>query len=230
MIKQRQYPALARQTWLDIYFMHWRVNPEKLQPYVKQPYELDLFDNSAWISVVCFRAKNSRLRFFPFDIVSSAIQTNVRTYVTLPNEQEPGVYFLELFLNNRFAVSSARVGVNLPFEYVDAMSIKSPHVCTYKSRNENGIKLHAAFHDTGKSDESQLAQFLTDRYVIWNEKGNRLIKIPITHPSWRITSAEATVLTNQTHPLIQGRQPDIVHAGDDKLTCLYPYETVGFVL
>lgn len=232
MIEKRKYPAIALQTWSDIFFMHWRVEPESLRQYVKPPYELDIFDGSAWISVVCFMAKNSRLRFIPFDFVTSAIQTNVRTYVRLSHRKnsgrpEPGVYFLKLLLNNRFAVNSARLGLSLPFQYVTATMEKQGHLFTYKSVDERETKLHVSFYSVEEGDSSDLANFLTERYAIWHHKGNRLVKIPISHAKWQITRAKASIFTNHTHPLIQGRQPDIVHAADEKLTHLYPYEIVG---
>lgn len=230
MIEKRRYPAIARQTWTNIFFMHWRVNPESLQHYIKRPYELDIFDGSAWISVVCFVAKNSQLRLLPFDFVSSAIQTNVRTYVTMPHERERGVYFLKMLLNNRFAVTSAQLGINLPFQYVNALATKRDGIITFKSEQKNETELHATFCATENRDESELTHFLTERYAIWHHKGNRIIKIPITHSKWRINGAEATVFTNNTHPLIEGRRPDYVHAGDEKTTHLYPYETVGLIV
>lgn len=230
LIEKRKYPAIAKQKWSDVFFMHWRVEPNLLQGYVQQPYELDLFDGSAWISVVCFIAKKSRLRFIPIDFVSTAIQTNVRTYVTVPNESERGVYFLKLYLNNQFAVSSARFGMNLPFQHVFANASIKEHSSTFQSEDEREPKLHVTFRRKDEYDESALAQFLTERYAIWNQKGNRLIKIPITHPAWRVLHAEVAIHINKVHPLIQGREPDIVHAGDEKLTHLYPYETVGFIL
>lgn len=230
MIEKRKYPAIARQTWTNIFFMHWRVDSESLQQYIKRPYELDIFDDSAWVSVVCFVAKNSQLRLLPFDFVSSAIQTNVRTYVTMPHERERGVYFLKLLLNNRFAVTSAQLGINLPFQYVNALVTDQDGIITFKSERENETKIHVEFCTTKRRDESELAHFLTERYAIWHHKRNRLIKVPITHPKWWINRAEATIFTNNIHPLIEGRRPDYVHAGDEKITHLYPYETAGLFL
>lgn len=228
MIEKRKYPAIARQTWTNIFFMHWRVDPDSLQTYMKQPYILDTFDGSAWMTVVCFVAKNSQLRGLPFNFVNTAIQINLRTYVTMPGRAERGVYFLKLLLNNKFAASSGRLGVNLPFEYVDVAVTEQENVTIFKSEQERATQVHVAFQQTEKRDKSELADFLVERYSIWHHKHNRLIKIPITHARWRLNHAKANVISHHLHPLIHGRLPDIVHAGDEKTTHLYPYETAGF--
>lgn len=227
MIEKRKYPVFAKQAWDDVFFMHWKVAPEILAPQIPAPLQLDLFDQSAWITVVCFVAKNSQLRFLPINFVAKAIQTNVRTYVTMPHHEERGVYFLNTFVNNRLATLGARTTFHLPFHYVEAELLQEDGRCTYINRQANQTMLHVSFEALKAAPERKLAEFLTERYAIWNMKHNRMIKIPIFHRPWTIHTASATIFENKVHPLIQGSTPDFVHQGDHKLSHLYPYETVG---
>lgn len=231
-MKARKYPYMAHQQWNDVFFMHWPLEPEKLTPYIPRPLELDTFDKVAWITIVCFVVKNSQLRGFSFPIVPFAIQTNVRTYVRMPQEKEPGVYFLNLYLNHRFAARSARRIFNLPFRYVEAGRIRKHKTYTYQSKVQKGgpFLLHATFEKSNRVIQSDLIQFLTERYVIWNRKGKQIIKVPISHDQWQIKEANVTIQAQNVHPLIQGMSPRYVHAGDWKLTHLYPYESVAYFI
>lgn len=232
-MNKRKFPSFATQQWNDVFFMHWRVQPEVLQSYIPEPLELDLNDGSAWITVVCFVAKQSRLRHVPLTIVPEAIQTNVRTYVRLPKPlaQERGVYFLNVYLNKKLAVIGARRLFHLPFETAQTTCKRTKKsTYTYKNIVQGETKLHASFQRKKQPSTEKLTHFLTERYAIWHRRNNRLIKIPIAHIPWRIKEAEVTIHTQQIHPLIKGKSPALVHAGDVKLSFLYPFETIGYYL
>lgn len=228
MIEERKYPKIAQQEWDEVYFMHWKVAPEKLAAYIPKPFELDLFDGYAWLTAVSFLAKHSRLRFIPFDFVRRAIQTNLRTYVKLPHHKEPGVYFLKTFLNHRFASFSARELFHLPFQYMEADFVEENKKSTFINRVDGEKILHLSFVAQDEAAEEEQASFLTERYAIWNVQANRIIKIPILHDPWTINEAEVLTRENKLHPLIRDVEPDIVHYGGRKLSYLYPYERIGF--
>ena len=40
-------------------FMHWEVQPEKLEPYIPEGLELDLFEGKAYVGVIPFQMKNA---------------------------------------------------------------------------------------------------------------------------------------------------------------------------
>src|SRR5699024_3498929 len=191
-------------------------------------FQVDSFQGSAWITVVCFVAKNSRISLLPIDLIDQAIQINVRTYVTCPNQREAGVYFLDVNINNRLAALGAQRAFNLPFHYVEAELISEGACKTYKSSLTDESILKVTLQATGKTDQSELAHFLTERYTIWHHKGNRLIKIPITHSHWQVKEAEAIYCEQDLHPVIANKEPDLIHFAGEKIAYLYPYETVGF--
>lgn len=230
MIVRRKYSKIAEQQWDDIFFMHWRLNPDDLRAYIPAPFELDTFEGAAWLSVVCFVAKNSRLRKIPFPIVTEAIQTNVRTYVTMPHVRERGVYFLDIMINNRVVALGGRSLLQLPVHYAQAKREERNQLFMYESTSNRPSKLHVTFERDHEQDESSLGQFLIERYAIWNRLHHKIIKMPIVHKPWTLYKANATIHQHDIHPLINDKNPDITYAGDRKLTYLYPYETVGFYL
>lgn len=230
MIDKRAYPPIGEQLWEHVFFMHWQVDEASLQAYIPSPFQLDTFQGSAWVTVVCFVAKKSRIPLLPIDLIDQAIQINVRTYVTCPSQKERGVYFLDVNINNRLAAIGAQRAYNLPFQYVEAELVSEGECKTYKSGFKSESTLKVTLRPTSKTDQSELAQFLTERYTIWNHKGKRLIKIPINHSHWKLTKAEAIFYQQDLHPLIVDKKPDFIHFAGEKLAYLYPYEAVGFYL
>jgi uncharacterized protein YqjF (DUF2071 family) len=73
---------------------------------VPAPFELDPFDNRAWIAVVPFHMTNVGPRGMPsLPWVSAFPELNVRTYVRV--EDRPGVYFFSLDAGIAVAVRAA---------------------------------------------------------------------------------------------------------------------------
>lgn len=97
-------PALLAD-WEDATFVHYALPPEELQPHV--PFELDLFEGSAFISLVAFTQRQLRPRLG--GRIAAALSAplaghpflNVRTYVR--HGGEPGIYFLCEWIPNRLA-------------------------------------------------------------------------------------------------------------------------------
>ena len=57
-------PHALSQEWRNLTFMHWEVNPEKIEPYIPEGLELDLFEGKAYVGVIPFQMKTLDLGFF----------------------------------------------------------------------------------------------------------------------------------------------------------------------
>ena len=53
------------QEWRYLSFLHWEVEPEKLQPYLPEGVEIDFFQGKSYVGVIPFLMKNVRPRFLP---------------------------------------------------------------------------------------------------------------------------------------------------------------------
>jgi uncharacterized protein YqjF (DUF2071 family) len=51
-------PWVMTQTWHDLLFAHWPMDPAHLRPLVPAGFELDLFEGEAWLGIVPFRMTN----------------------------------------------------------------------------------------------------------------------------------------------------------------------------
>src|SRR5215212_7567429 len=102
------------QTWHDLLFAHWPVQPEALGRLVPSGVELDTYDGQAWLGIVAFRLSGIRLRGLPeIPMISGFPEVNVRTYVTANGK--PGVYFLSLDADNPLVTAIARPWFHLAY-------------------------------------------------------------------------------------------------------------------
>jgi len=191
-------PWLMRQTWNDLLFAHWPIEPALLRPLVPRSFELDTFDGAAWVGVVPFWMSGVALRGLP--PLPAFPELNVRTYVTAGDRA--GVYFFSLDATSPLAVWGARTFLNLPY-FRAAMSVSSSEEVHYTSRrrgSEGVDEFRAAYRPDGTSFHpapGTLEWFLTERYCLYhlNRRGAPA-RLEIHHPRWLLQRAQASVEVN----------------------------------
>src|SRR6185312_192180 len=102
------------QSWRDLLFAHWPVEPAALGHLMPQSLPAEIFEGTAWVTIAPFWMSGVRIR--PFAAVPGLTtfpELNVRTYVTIDNK--PGVFFFSLDAANRVAVEVARTWYHLPY-------------------------------------------------------------------------------------------------------------------
>ena len=113
-------PWVMTQTWHDLLFAHWRMDAAELARKIPQPFEIDLFDGTAWLGIVAFHMTNVAPRGVPsLPWLSRFAELNVRTYVRVGERR--GIYFFSLDAASAIAVKAARALFNLPY-YTARMS------------------------------------------------------------------------------------------------------------
>ena len=194
---------LMTQTWHDLLFAHWQVDPWLLASKIPSHFELDMYNGTAWVGVVPFRMTNVAPRCVPaLPWVSSFPELNVRTYVRTGGK--PGVYFFSLDAGNPVAVQTARALLNLPY-YTASMDVETrERAIHYSSRRKPGVgksrtelvaELVAEYEPTGPSfqpTEGSLEYFLTERYCLYAlDHRARPYRLEIHHPPWPLRMADA---------------------------------------
>ena len=191
------------QSWHDLLFAHWAVDARSLQEKLPAGLPLDTFDGQAWVGVVPFRMTNVAPRGVPaVPFVSSFVELNVRTYVTLHGK--PGVYFFSLDANSTIAVAAARALFGLPY-YAARMQIERRDAqLVFTSARQTRIDGVAEFAATYRPIGSvqtpkpgSLEHFLTERYCLYTvDKDFRARRLEIHHWPWSLQAAEATIAVN----------------------------------
>ena len=195
-------PWLMTQTWNDLLFAHWRVDPQMLRERVPASFELDLFDGEAWIGVVPFHMTNVAPRLVPaLPWISAFPELNVRTYVTV--DRKPGVFFFSLDAGNSVAVGAAKTLLNLPY-FTAKMDVRigDDGKAQYESRRSSqpGAEFSAWYRGLGNPHvpvAGTLEYFLTERYCLYAvDRTYHAYRLEVHHPSWALERGEGEITLN----------------------------------
>jgi uncharacterized protein YqjF (DUF2071 family) len=196
---------LQGQTWEQLLFAHWRLPEEALRPLVPPELLLDTYDGSAWLGVTPFRITGLRLRGLPpLPFLSTFLELNVRTYVTLRGK--PGIYFFSLDAASRFAVGAARRMYKLPYFHARMSAERRGEWIEYASARLHGRRaaFRGRYRPTGDPREpaaGTLEHFLTERYCLYVVDERRDVqRADIHHLPWRLQTAEADLEENSMAP------------------------------
>lgn len=196
-------PWIMCQQWHDLLFAHWAVLPEVLRVLVPKELPLDLWQGTAYISVVPFVIRSLRPRAFPaLPTLSHFAEINVRTYVTV--DDKPGVYFFSLDAENLSAVLGARLAYGLPYYKANFRIRTDGDRVDYESHRTVRPK-PADFHATYRPISEELAwhpinesleRFLSERYCLYAVISGHVYRTHIHHLPWPLQLAEAQIATN----------------------------------
>jgi uncharacterized protein YqjF (DUF2071 family) len=183
--------------WLDLAFLHWRVEPAALRDRLPRGLELDLHDGSAWLGLVPFRMSGIRPRFLPGLPGARAFpELNLRTYVTTGGK--PGVWFFGLDVPNPLAVRVARSRFHLPY-FRSRMSVREEDGWIhYRSERTHPDAPPASFAgryrprgEAAPARPGSLEWFLTERYCLYSaDARGRLFRGDVQHAPWPLQAAE----------------------------------------
>ena len=186
-------PWVMTQTWHDLLFAHWPVDPAQLTGSVPPEFPLDLFDGAAWIGIVPFHMTNVAPRGMPsLPGLSAFPELNVRTYVRVG--ERPGIYFFSLDADSAIGVRAARRLFNLPYYRASMRVTAAAEDVEYVSeRRVDEARFQAVYGPRGSvfvPAEGTLEYFLTERYGLYNrDRGGAPYRLEIHHPPWRLQPA-----------------------------------------
>ncbi len=194
-------PWVMTQTWHDLLFAHWPLDPAMVRPLVPQAFALDLADGVAWLGVVPFHMTNVAPRAMPaLPWISQLPELNVRTYVRVGDK--PGVYFFSLDAARIVAVQTARWLFNLPY-YLATMHVDvADGRVDYRSDRQSaaGAAFAATYRPLGEAFQAaaaSLEHFLTERYCLYHvDRRGRPYRLEIHHPPWQLQQADAQIGRN----------------------------------
>jgi uncharacterized protein YqjF (DUF2071 family) len=190
-------------TWDKAVFVHYETDPALLQRQI--PFQLDLFEGRAFVSVVAFTLRRMRPRIggrfgeWLFRPIATHEFMNVRTYVRA--NDEPGIFFLVEWLSNRLSVPLGPPVFGLPYRY-GRISYHHSHSSDEISGRVDGkggcfSYRGTAPHDLRPCGPGSLTEFLMERYTAFTQPGSwrpRLFRV--WHKPWEQTPIEVEVLAD----------------------------------
>ena len=197
-------PWIMAQRWNNLLFAHWPASTDMIRSLVPQALDLDLYAETAWVSVTPFYLSRLRLRGTPaLPVVSEFPELNVRTYVTVGGK--PGVYFFSLDAGSSVAVAGARFTYRLPY-FRAAMRLDEGRNGTieYHSRRTHAnapmAEFSARYGPSGpvyRSEPNTLDHWLTERYCLYAvDSAQRVYRAEIHHRPWPLQPAHAEIRLN----------------------------------
>jgi uncharacterized protein YqjF (DUF2071 family) len=220
-------PWVMGQTWYQLLFAHWPVEPSAIDRLLPAPLAAQRRDGSAWLGITPFAVAALRLRgTAPLPWLSWFPELNVRTYVEV--DGKPGIYFFSLDVARRAAVAAARRSYRLPY-FRARMSLRQIGTeIHYGSdridRSGPPAGFRARYRPAGPRTDDPLGRWLSERYCLYvvDERG-RVLRGEIHHPPWPLQPAQAELELNEmARPLgIQLRGEALLHYSARQDTLLW---------
>jgi uncharacterized protein YqjF (DUF2071 family) len=191
--------------WERALMLHYEVAPEKLQPFV--PFELDVRDGKAYVSLVAFTMRGMRPRHggnvaaLAFKPIATHGFLNVRTYVK--HHGESGIYFLAEWLPNKLAVLLGRPVFGLPYR-LGKLDYRHHHergrlrgsVIARRSKARGALRyrVRLPMHPNFRAAErGSLTEFLMERYTAFTTWLGWKRCFRIWHEPWLQCEVEAVI-------------------------------------
>ena len=207
---------VMRQSWDDLFFLHWEYAAEAIQSRLPAGLTVDTFEGKAYLGVVGFRMNAVRPLGLPaLPWLSYFNELNVRTYVR-DASGEPGVWFFSLDCDRAPAVVIARAGFGLPYEHA-AMSFGPglAQSCRRQGEQETARYAWSAVSSPQIATPGSLEFHLAERYSFFSVRGGRLVRGQVHHAPYELSLADTTAWSDL--PLrwdgfdVSGRPPDLAH-------------------
>ena len=173
------------QSWRDLLFLHWRMEPAEVQRTLPASLRVDTFEGSAYVGIIPFTMQGIRPRFLPsVPLVSNFLEMNLRTYAHDRNGV-PGVWFYSLDCNRNLAVQIARRFFGLPYFKARMKASSRDGTHQYSTRRVGRDVALQYTYRTGRKDRraepGSLEFFLVERYALFSCTGTGKLRIGRVH-------------------------------------------------
>lgn len=198
--------------WRSLAMLNYRVPPSLLAPHVPRGTELDLFDGAAYVSVVGFLFRRTKLFGIRIPGHRNFEEINLRFYVRreVGGEVRHGVTFLRELVPKPAVTIVARLAYNEPYRTLRMQSVfgltgpaRLPLSVTYgwkTHRNAEWSRLALEPRgDVLPAATGSEAAFITQHF--WGYTRTRsgcTIEYEVQHPIWRVHSVARAALEGDT--------------------------------
>jgi len=183
--------------WDRAVFIHYAADAATLQRDV--PFELDLREGRAFVSIVAFTLSRMRPRIggrigeWLFAPIATHEFLNVRTYVS--HHGEPGIYFLAEWLSNPLSVHLGPRTFGLPYRFgrlrYEHLSNGGALRGVVEARGgELAYEGEICSSDFAASEPESLTEFVLERYTAFTQRRNRARFFRVWHLPWEQAPAE----------------------------------------
>jgi len=219
--------VLVEQHWRDLVFLHWRVAPERVAPYLPKGTRPDVIDGATWVGLIPFVLADTRFPPLPaLHRLGTFVEVNVRLYAR-DDLGRRGVVFRTLEAGRLLPVVAARIGFGLPYHWARASMTRRADAAglelEFRSRRRGlrrpstRIRARVGAPVPRDAADAELAAFLTARWGYHEQHLGRTMWARNTHAPWPLLRAELLHLDDELlaasgFPELAARPPDSVLA------------------
>jgi uncharacterized protein len=189
--------TFLKANWENIIMANYAVSPEILQPFLPRGVELDLYNGNAYVSLVGFMFKDTKIFKVPIPYFGTFEEINLRFYVKRKDGdiEKRGVVFINETIPYRVVAWMANKlykehYTTIPTKHSIRINEDSKQIEYYWKINKlwNSIKVNA----TLANDEMSKGSF--EEYIFEHYFGYTQIdeanteEYSIGHPSWKINT------------------------------------------
>ncbi len=189
--------VMMNQSWRDLTFLHWAVDPEQVAHHMPPGVRPDTLDGATYVGLIPFRMVGAGpLRGSGVPWLGSFLETNVRIY-SVDDTGRRGIVFLSLDTDRAAVVVGARAAFGLPYRWARMRYRTSGSVHTYDARlRRPGTRprSHVAIRAGAERQRTELDDFLSARWGLHVHWWGRTLYVPNRHETWPVHDAEVLAL------------------------------------
>jgi uncharacterized protein YqjF (DUF2071 family) len=189
--------TFLKANWGNIIMANYAIDPEILKPFLPKGVELDLYNGKAYVSLVGFMFKKTKLFNIPIPFFGTFEEINLRFYVQRKEEgiTKRGVVFINETIPYRIVAWMANKLYNEHYTVVptrhsivensDSKKIKFDWLLNKKW---NSIYVEAS-NESFKMENNTLEKFIYEHYFGYTKiDENNTEEYRLQHPSWKINT------------------------------------------
>jgi uncharacterized protein len=190
------------QTWAELTFLHWAVEPERLVRYLPAGVRPDVLDGVSYVGLVPFWMQGIGAWGSPgIPYFGSFLETNVRLY-SVDEQGRRGVVFVSLDASRLAPVLAARWGPGLPYVWSEMTYRRTGDLVRYRCRRRwpgpRGATSDLRVRIGEPVEAGPLEHFLTARWGLHQSGGaGRTYYWPNSHERWPLRSATLESLDDE---------------------------------
>ena len=195
--------VISTQSWRDLTFLHWAVDPDRVARLLPRGTRPDLFEGRTYVGLVPFRMVRVTLGRGPaVPYFGTFLETNVRLY-SVDDLGRRGVVFLSLDVDRAAVVPVIRAVVGAPYRWARMGFARSAsggtEVLRYDARVRTGARpsSHVVVRVGEPREPTPLDDFLTARWAAHVRRPWGTTYVRNQHDPWPLRRAEVVELDDQ---------------------------------
>ncbi|MFI6869681.1 YqjF family protein [Nocardia sp. NPDC050406] len=179
----------VRQSWRDVVFLHWPIDPATVRPLLPAGTAPDVCEGSSWVGVIGLRMTD--LRFGPIPYPEFR-ELNLRLY-SIDENGRRAVVFRTLEATDPAFAALARTTLALPYSWADIACERGDGRIAYRTARRHpapsGAGVHFRVALGNPIQPTALECALTDRWALHQSWYGRTLRLPLAHEPWPLRRA-----------------------------------------